>query len=77
MNSGRRGEMGGLPRRTQSSSWASSINHPVFEIAVGRAFSIKNESCCTCQRHGEGVDVRFIFRLAAAHWGASNLNSFN
>lgn len=43
-----------------------------FEIAVGQALSIKNESCCTCQR-----DVRFIFLLAAADWGASNFNEFN
>lgn len=35
----------------------------LFEIAVSQEFSIKNESCCSCQRHGEGIDVRFIFLL--------------
>lgn len=48
-----------------------------FEIAISQALSIKNESCCTCQRHSEGIDVRFIFLLAAADWGASNSNRFN
>lgn len=43
-----------------------------FEIAVSRAFSIRDGCCCTCQRHGEGIDVRFIFL-----WGASTFSHFN
>lgn len=37
-----------------------------FETAVSQAFSIKTESCCSRQRHGEWIDVRFIFLVSAA-----------